>query len=160
MYHYADLPENEINDDGNDDMRGAGKKNDRVISPSHVNGGLSDICQIDGRIIVYRREEWFKVLIHESMHNYGLDFSTLDLSMANKKLHSIFSIQTDVKIFESYCEIWARIMNVFFESYFEINRHSRKLFTPLTTRKKFINKIHSQHKQHFVSLKNRNYFNS
>ena len=154
MYHYADLPENEINDDGNDDMRGAGKKNDRVISPSHVNGGLSDICQIDGRIIVYRREEWFKVLIHESMHNYGLDFSTLDLSMANKKLHSIFSIQTDVKIFESYCEIWARIMNVFFESYFEINRHSRKLFTPLTTRKKFINKIHSQHKQHFVSIKN------
>ena len=45
-------------------------------------------------------------------------------------------------------------MNVFFESYFEINRHSRKLFTPLTTRKKFINKIHSQHKQHFVSIKN------
>jgi len=85
------------------------------------------------------------------MHNYGLDFSTLDLSMANKKLRSIFSIQTDIKLFESYCEIWARVMNVFFESYFEMNRHGRTLFTPLTTRKKFINKIH---KQHFVSLKN------
>jgi hypothetical protein len=155
MYHYADLPENEIDDDGDDgDMSGAGKKNDKVISASHVNGGVSDICQIDGRIIVYRREEWFKVLIHESMHNYGVDFSTLDISMANKKLRSIFSIQTDIKIFESYCEIWARIMNVFFESFFEINRHSRKLFTPLTTRKKFINKIHNQHKQHLISLKN------
>ena len=32
-----------------------------------------------------------------------------------------------------------------------MNRYSRTLFTPLTTRKKFINNIH---KQHFVSLKN------
>jgi hypothetical protein len=87
------------------------------------------------------------------MHNYGLDFSTLDITMANKKLHSIFSVQTDIKIFESYCETWARVMNVFFESYFELNRHSRILFTPLTTRKKFVNNVH---KQHVVSLKNRN----
>jgi len=152
IYHYTDSPENEIDDDA-ENMNGAGNKNDRVISASNVNGGLSNICQTDGRILVYRREEWFKVLIHESMHNYGLDFSTLDISMANKKLHSIFSIQKDIKIFESYCETWARVMNVFFESYFELNRYSRTLFTHLTTRKKFINKIH---KQHFVSIKNRN----
>jgi hypothetical protein len=44
-------------------------------------------------------------------------------------------------------------MNVFFESYFELNRHSRIFFTPLTTRKKFVNNVH---KQHVVSLKNRN----
>ena len=44
-------------------------------------------------------------------------------------------------------------MNVFFESYFELNRHSRVFFAPLTTRKKFVN---NAHKQHFVSLKNRN----
>ena len=101
MYHYTDSPENEIDDDA-ENMYGAGNKHDKVISASHVNGGLSNICQIDGRILVYRKEEWFKVLIHESMHNYGLDFSILDISMANKKLHSIFSIQTDIKIFESY----------------------------------------------------------
>ena len=82
-----------------------------------------------------------------------MDFSTLDITAANKKLHSIFSVQTDIKIFESYCETWARVMNVFFESYFELNRHSRILFTPLTTRKKFVNNVH---RQHFVSLKNRN----
>ena len=44
-------------------------------------------------------------------------------------------------------------MNVFFESYFELNRHSRVFFAPLTTRKKFVN---NAHKQHVVSLKNRN----
>ena len=150
MYHYNDSPENEIDDD-TENMYGAGNRKGNVIGASHVNGGISDVCQTDGRIVVYRREEWFKVFIHETMHNYGLDFSTLDISSANKKLQSIFSIQTDIKIFESYCETWARIMNVFFESYFELNRYSRTLFTPLTTRKKFINNIH---KQHFVSLKN------
>ena len=124
-----------------------------VIGASHVNGGLSNICQADGHIIVYRKEEWFKVFIHETMHNYGLDFAVLDeILMSNKKLQSIFSVQTDIKIFESYCETWARVMNVFFESYFEVNRQSRSLFTPLSTRKKIINNIHKNHKQHFVSV--------
>jgi len=155
MYHYYDAPENDTDNDS-DNMYGAGIRTHGVIGASHVNGGLSNICQLDGRIIVYRREEWFKVLIHETMHNYGLDFTTLDLSNANKKLHSIFSVQTDIKLFESYCETWARVMNVFFESYFELNRHSRVFFAPLTTRKKFVNNAHKQHKQHVVSLKNRN----
>ena len=123
-----------------------------VISASHVNGGLSNICQPDGHIIVYRKEEWFKVFIHETMHNYGLDFAVLDdILMSNKKLQSIFSVQTDIKIFESYCETWARVMNVFFESYFEVNRQSRSLFTPMSTRKKIINNIHKTHKQHIAS---------
>jgi hypothetical protein len=154
-YHYYDAPENDTDNDS-DNMYGAGIRTHGVIGASHVNGGLSNICQLDGRIIVYRREEWFKVLIHETMHNYGLDFTTLDLSNANKKLHSIFSVQTDIKLFESYCETWARVMNVFFESYFDLNRHSRVFFAPLTTRKKFVNNAHKQHKQHVVSLKNRN----
>ena len=124
-----------------------------VIGASHVNGGLSNICQPDGHIIVYRKEEWFKVFIHETMHNYGLDFAVLDdILMSNKKLQSIFSVQTDIKIFESYCETWARVMNVFFESYFEVNRQSRSLFTPMSTRKKIINNIHKNHKQHFISV--------
>jgi hypothetical protein len=88
--------------------------------------------------------------MHETMHNYGMDFSILDISTANKKLQNIFSIRTHIKIFESYCEIWARIMNVFFECYFDIQRHSLATFKPLTTRKKIINNLH---KQHSFSLK-------
>ena len=123
----------------------------RILNPSHVNGGISDTCQLDGEILVYRNEEWFKVFIHETMHNYDVDFSTLDLTMANKKLRSIFSIQTNIKLFESYCEIWARIMNVFFESYFDVNRQSRALFIPLSSRKKMIHKLH---KTNYTSVKN------
>jgi hypothetical protein len=156
VYHNGDSSDD-------DDMYGAGSeagnKTDSVIGASHVNGGLSNICQPDGHIIVYRKEEWFKVLVHETMHNYGLDFSVLDdILVSNKKLQSIFSVQTDIKLFESYCETWARIINVLFETYFEVNRHGLSLFSPLTTRKKTIHNIHNirkQNKEHFVSVKNK-----
>jgi hypothetical protein len=101
---------------------------------------VSDICQTDANIIVYRKEEWFKVFIHETMHNYGIDFSLLNITNANKRLQNIFSIKKDVKIYESYCEIWARIMNVFFETYFDIN--TNKKFSSRTTRRNFIDKLY------------------
>ena len=110
-----------------------------VLKPIHINGGVSDLCQPSGRVIVYRKEEWFKVFIHETMHNYGLDFAEMDISAANGLLHKIFTIQKDVKIYESYCEVWARIMNVVFETYFDIN--SRAKFSSRTTRKNFIDNL-------------------
>jgi hypothetical protein len=73
------------------------------------------------------------------MHNYGLDFSEMDISAANGLLHKMFTIQKDVKLYESYCEVWARIMNIVFETYFDIN--SRAKFSSRTTRKNFIDNI-------------------
>ena len=110
-----------------------------VLKPIHINGGVSNLCQPSGRVIVYRKEEWFKVFIHETMHNYGLDFSEMDISAANGLLHRVFTIQKDVKLYESYCEVWARIMNIVFETYFDIN--SRAKFSSRTTRKNFIDNI-------------------
>ena len=110
-----------------------------VLKPIHINGGVSDLCQPSGRVIVYRKEEWFKVFIHETMHNYGLDFAEMNISAANGLLHKVFTIQKDVKLYESYCEVWARIMNIVFETYFDIN--SRAKFSSRTTRKNFIDNI-------------------
>ena len=110
-----------------------------VLKPIHINGGVSDLCQPSGRVIVYRKEEWFKVFVHETMHNYGLDFSQMDITGANILLHKMFTIQKDVKIYESYCEVWARIMNIVFETYFDIN--SRSKFSSRTTRKNFIDNL-------------------
>jgi hypothetical protein len=110
-----------------------------VLKMIHINGGVSDLCQPSGRIIVYRKEEWFKVFIHETMHNYGLDFSEMDINGANALLHKMFTIQKNVKLYESYCEIWARIMNIIFETYFDIN--SRAKFSSRTTRKNFIDNL-------------------
>ena len=35
-----------------------------ILKPIHVNGGVSTVCQKSGKILVYRKEEWFKVFIH------------------------------------------------------------------------------------------------
>ena len=115
-----------------------------ILRPVNVNGGVSDVCETDANIIVYRKEEWFKVFIHETMHNYGIDFSLLNITNANKRLQNIFSIKKDIKIYESYCEIWARIMNVFFETYFDIN--TNKKFSSRTTRRNFLDKLYEPSK--------------
>jgi hypothetical protein len=73
------------------------------------------------------------------MHNYGLDFGKMNIDAANGLLHKIFTIQKDVKLYESYCEVWARIMNIVFETYFDIN--SRAKFSSRTTRKNFIENL-------------------
>ena len=88
-----------------------------VLDEDNVNTGFTRTCQPNGEIVVYRLEEWFKVLLHESMHNYGLDFSDMDNTACHSKILSLFPIKSDVNLFEAYTEFWARIMNILFCSY-------------------------------------------
>jgi hypothetical protein len=67
-------------------------------------------------IYIYRLEEWFKVLIHESFHSFGLDFARMPEEIVNKKMFSIFPIKCDLRFYETYCEVWAEIINVIFIS--------------------------------------------
>jgi hypothetical protein len=67
-------------------------------------------------IYIYRFEEWFKVLIHESFHCFGLDFARMPEEIVNKKMFSIFPIKCDLRFYETYCEVWAEIINVIFIS--------------------------------------------
>ena len=64
------------------------------------------------KIVIYRDEEWFKVLIHELFHNLDLDFSTMNISKIRQKLLYKFEIKSKYNIYETYCEIWARILNI------------------------------------------------
>jgi len=71
------------------------------------------------KIFIYREEEWFKVFIHETMHNLGLDFIKIDSPQINDKLHQIFPISvSDIRLYETYAEMWANIMNILFVVYF------------------------------------------
>lgn len=93
---------------------------DAVLSAIHVNTGLTRNCETDGEIVVYRTEEWFKVFIHESMHNFNMDFIDQDLHDANERLRRTFCIpHGDILLFETYTETWARIINTMFVSYFQ-----------------------------------------
>jgi hypothetical protein len=68
-------------------------------------------CNEKGEIIIYRKEEWFKVLIHECFHSFDFDFSTSNIEKIKYKIKKRFNVKSDLLIYESYCEVWARIIN-------------------------------------------------
>lgn len=91
---------------------------DTVIAPTHVNTGVTTSCPaMDGEIILYRHEEWFKVFIHESFHALGLDFSAMDVRLSESNIREIFHIPTPILLFEAYTEFWARVLNVLIVSF-------------------------------------------
>ena len=63
---------------------------------------------IDNSIVVYREEEWLKVFIHECMHLFEYDGILRDKS---ELIYSLFPVNKNIHLNESYSEIWARILN-------------------------------------------------
>uniref|UniRef100_A0A6C0EST8 Uncharacterized protein n=1 Tax=viral metagenome TaxID=1070528 RepID=A0A6C0EST8_9ZZZZ len=86
------------------------------ITSHNENKDIADISEIN----IFRKEEWFKVFIHETIHCMGLDFSHMDTGFSNSKINSMFNINIDVKLFESYTECLAEIMNSIFFVYYSV----------------------------------------
>ena len=100
-----------------------------TLSAIHVNTGVTRNCENNGEIVIYRFEEWFKVFVHESMHNFNMDFIDTDLTKMNQRLRDVFFIPNgDILLFESYTETWARIINTMFETYFDPNVRNQTAF--------------------------------
>ena len=91
--------------------------NNIVLDEVNVNTAFTRTCPVNSEIIIFRKEEWFKVFIHETMHNFGLDFSDLNNNDCNKKMLSLFNVKSDVNLYEAYTEFWARTINVIFCSF-------------------------------------------
>ncbi|MBN20776.1 MAG: hypothetical protein CL678_05745 [Bdellovibrionaceae bacterium] len=88
-----------------------------VLGEKHCNSAVTFACQEKGEILIFREEEWEKVLIHETMHAMCLDFSGMDYLNLKNKMKNIFKIKSDFEISESYTESWATILNCCFISY-------------------------------------------
>lgn len=82
-----------------------------ILDETNVNTAFTTTCPKDSEIVVYRKEEWFKVFIHETFHNFGLDFSDMNVSDCTNHILNIFPVNSEVNLFESYTEFWAEIMN-------------------------------------------------
>jgi hypothetical protein len=91
-----------------------------ILNKENVNSALTTSCVISGDIILYRKEEWFKVLIHELFHILGLDFSEYYKDIYSAKLREILNIHSDYLIYETYNEFWATIINTLYYTYFAI----------------------------------------
>jgi hypothetical protein len=113
-----------------DYMKTLSKTKSEPLNTVHVNTAFTTSCSPSTDIFLFRREEWFKVLIHETFHNLGLDFSSMNNDAANSMISNIFPVTGDIRLFETYCEMWAEIMNAVFVSF-------------STTTKSGINKIRS-----------------
>ena len=91
-----------------------------ILDEINVNTAFTTTCPKDSEIVVFRKEEWFKVFIHETFHNFGLDFSDMNNNETHKCILDIFKVSSDVNLFESYTEFWAEIINSLFCSFFSI----------------------------------------
>ena len=100
------------------------KSNIDILDQIHVNTAFTSTCPKDSEIVIFRKEEWFKVLIHESFHNFALDFSDMNTYDCTKDILSIFPVSSEVNLYESYTEFWAEIMNALFCSFFNLKNKS------------------------------------
>ena len=91
-----------------------------ILDEINVNTAFTTTCPKDSEIVIFRKEEWFKVFIHETFHNFALDFSDMNNSEAHDCILNIFKVNSLVNLFESYTEFWAEIMNALFCSFFSL----------------------------------------
>lgn len=96
-----------------------------VLDTEHVNTAYTTGCKKNTEIVIYRSEEWFKVFIHETFHNFGLDFSDMNLHNTNRKLKEIFNVNVEFNLYESYCEFWARTINTLMYTYQSLKNNSK-----------------------------------
>ena len=85
-----------------------------TIGPENVNTGLTGPCRETTRIIIYRKEEFMKLVIHELLHALGLDIPNNLYKTYTTKLDEFFNIESTYNFNETYTEIWAVIVNILF----------------------------------------------
>lgn len=94
---------------------------DEEIDLIHVNTAFTTGCQPHTNVHIFREEEWFRALVHESFHNLGFDFLQLDeflQEQAENKIRAIFPVNMkEIRFNETYCEMWAEILNNIFFIY-------------------------------------------
>lgn len=101
-----------------EDKKQLPSNNLQIISPINVNSAITTNCNPSGNsILIYRKEEWFKVFIHELFHSLNLDYSHLDTSTLHTKLNDTFNIDANINSYEAYTECWATLINCLFCSY-------------------------------------------
>jgi hypothetical protein len=102
----------------------------QILRPENCNSAVTTGCMDSTEIIIYRKEEWFKVLIHETFHCLGLDLSNFKSKEFNfeEKLKEIFPLNFFQKgcITEAYAEFWATILNCLFCSHILLDKNIKK----------------------------------
>lgn len=94
------------------------KEKNTMIEPKHVNSAYTYGCSQHNKIIIYRFEEWKKVLLHESFHTFNFDFHSNNFNDLRMTLKNIFNVHSDYEIYETYCETWATLWSCAYKSFY------------------------------------------
>jgi hypothetical protein len=99
-------------------------KNKEILGANNVNSGFNYTCLNSGLIFIYRKEDFFKVFVHESVHAYGIDRALhfdFNKNQNYNKFLSIFAFAnkdtTDIGINEAVTEFWTSILYLCINSY-------------------------------------------
>lgn len=83
------------------------------LSHNNVNSGLSYL----NNIVIFRREEMLKLLIHELIHALDID-NKYETIKDKEKLLKLYNLNhSNLLVNESYVETWAIIINIFLVLY-------------------------------------------
>lgn len=89
-----------------------------IIDREHVNTAFTTTCALKTNVHIFREEEWFRALIHESFHNLGLDFITMGdtaIIKEEERINAAFHTTIpEIRLYETYCEMWAEVLNLLF----------------------------------------------
>ena len=92
-----------------------------LLEPFNINTGFTARCGGDKNgVVIYRKEEWFKVFLHETMHYFAFD-ENLDNNELIDEISDFFLLKKKIKVYEAYCEFWSRIMNSVFIAFMLCN---------------------------------------
>ena len=108
----------------------------KVLGAININSGLTYPCQKTGIIYIYRKHEFFKVFIHESLHSYNVDKLVHTNYESNNYFQALihtFNIAPSAKSYtkiglnEAITEFWAFIIHTFIYCYNNCSNFSKLL---------------------------------
>jgi hypothetical protein len=79
--------------------------NGYIFNPDNINSGYTTFAMLDRYIVVYRKEEYIKVLIHEAIHFFELDKYFNQFGLLNDYLP--FKFKNDDIITEAFTDYFA-----------------------------------------------------
>lgn len=96
-----------------------------TLDTYHINTGIIDRSSTSGKILIYRKEEWFKTLIHKCLHFFGTDLNTYQNTNNKNDLRNMFPINTTMNYEEAYVECWANMIQCMILSFSKVDNFSR-----------------------------------
>jgi hypothetical protein len=79
--------------------------NGSQFNPENINSGYTTFSMLDKYIVVYRNEEFIKVMIHEAIHYYELDTHFRQFGVLNSYLP--FKFKSDDIVTEAFTDYYA-----------------------------------------------------